>query len=133
MKFVKGQVFRHVNPTKSKLFTFRNYFLTHRSIVNTVCFSYLILGSWVARKSAELSRTTSSAVSSKLCQRQQRLRYCRLQGGDRCHVTFITGFRKNSPPYLPREYNRYIYIEIVNRHILSPHYRHIIATLTPKE
>ena len=29
---------------------------------------------------AELSRTTSSAVSSKLCQRQQRLRYCRLQG-----------------------------------------------------
>ena len=59
VKFVKGQVFRHVNPTKSEHFTFRNYFLPHRSIVNTVCFSYLILGSLVARKS---SRTIANDI-----------------------------------------------------------------------
>ena len=52
VKLVKGQVFLHVNPTISQHFTLRNYSLTHRTIVNSVCFSHLILGFWVLKKSS---------------------------------------------------------------------------------
>ena len=87
VKFVKGQVFLHVNPPTSEHFMLRNYFLTHKTIANSV--RYLIVGFWVPNKSSRNSATGNSATVEIALQQITRR--------DRRQVILITGFQKKSP------------------------------------